>query len=163
QSLSCELEKQKMEMDWFLQMENQRLRNSILLEGIRQKEAIIQQYESKVNSLIALKDEQLTLLKSKASELHNSLKTAQSEAVSWKKKAKECEAAVRHLKKKLVKCLGGEEEESIIMACKGCHTRSICFVFLPCRHLCCCSACEPLLGRCPVCRTVKEASLEVLL
>ncbi|OMO87383.1 hypothetical protein CCACVL1_09092 [Corchorus capsularis] len=53
------------------------------------------------------------------------------------------------------------EEESRKMACKNCNSRSSCFLFLPCRHLCSCKSCEAFLDSCPVCKSVKEASMKV--
>lgn len=36
--------------------------------------------------------------------------------------------------------------------CKVCLDAEIGMVFLPCGHLCCCQACAPNVGQCPVCR-----------
>ncbi|KAL5780732.1 hypothetical protein ACOSQ2_011469 [Xanthoceras sorbifolium] len=47
------------------------------------------------------------------------------------------------------------------IACKRCNSRSSCVLFLPCRHLCSCKHCEPFLVSCPVCKSAKEASMEV--
>lgn len=49
------------------------------------------------------------------------------------------------------------------MVCRGCNSRSSCVLFLPCRHLCSCKACEAFLDSCPVCQTVKKASIEALI
>ncbi|KAF8020553.1 hypothetical protein BT93_G1089 [Corymbia citriodora subsp. variegata] len=46
--------------------------------------------------------------------------------------------------------------------CRSCNARESSVLFMPCRHIGCCMACEPLLGSCPVCRTVKKASEVVL-
>lgn len=133
------------------------------------------------------KDEELALARNKTRELQYFLKGAEMEARAWEKAAKEKEAIVCDLNNRLnqVKekdCLfpnpaqvddavsfcdsssgSKTEEPSKKMACKLCQARSSCFVFFPCRHLCSCKSCEPLLGHCPVCETVKEASLEVFL
>lgn len=47
--------------------------------------------------------------------------------------------------------------------CKSCNSRRSCMLFLPCRHLCSCKACEALLDSCPVCRTEKKATIEALI
>ncbi|KAF3434714.1 hypothetical protein FNV43_RR21799 [Rhamnella rubrinervis] len=49
------------------------------------------------------------------------------------------------------------------MVCRGCNSRSSCVLFLPCRHLCSCKACEAFLDSCPVCQTPKKASIEALI
>lgn len=46
--------------------------------------------------------------------------------------------------------------------CRNCSARESTVLFMPCRHIGSCMACEPLLGSCPVCRTVKKASEVVL-
>ncbi|XP_057966471.1 probable BOI-related E3 ubiquitin-protein ligase 3 [Malania oleifera] len=50
-----------------------------------------------------------------------------------------------------------------LMVCQSCNSRSSCVLFLPCRHLCSCKACEAFLDSCPVCRTGKKATIEVLI
>ncbi|KAL0325900.1 UNVERIFIED_CONTAM: Prostaglandin E synthase 2 [Sesamum radiatum] len=196
QSLSSDLEKQRVELDWFLQLENKRLRRSILQEGTRQQAALMQRYESSIKTLMLQKDQELAIARNKTRELHDFLKMAETEARAWEKAATEKEAIVSDLNNRLNQAKEkdylfphagahqaynnmsfcdsssgsssstGEkkgEEPSKKMACKSCQARTLCVVFFPCRHLCCCNSCEALLGHCPVCETVKEASLEVFL
>lgn len=74
-------------------------------------------------------------------------------------------------------CFGGEnmnkEEESaenqLIRdqiehkdVCKHCFSKRSCFLFLPCRHLVSCKACEGILHACPICGLLKKASIETL-
>lgn len=59
--------------------------------------------------------------------------------------------------------IGKETTEQITMVCKCCHSRSSCFMFLPCRHLCSCKACESFLQACPVCKMPKKTSIETLI
>ncbi|KAK9286706.1 hypothetical protein L1049_015109 [Liquidambar formosana] len=56
----------------------------------------------------------------------------------------------------------GEEERTRKMVCKSCNSRNSCVLFLPCRHLCSCKACDAFLDFCPVCRMVKKASIEAM-
>ncbi|XP_002533187.3 probable BOI-related E3 ubiquitin-protein ligase 2 [Ricinus communis] len=49
------------------------------------------------------------------------------------------------------------------MVCKACNSSDSCILFLPCRHLCSCKACEAFLDSCPLCKTVKKASIEALI
>ncbi|MBA0809869.1 hypothetical protein Gohar_001901 [Gossypium harknessii] len=53
------------------------------------------------------------------------------------------------------------EKKTKKVACKHCRFRSSCVLFLPCRHLCSCISCEAFLDSCPVCKSVKEASMNV--
>ncbi|KAL5995687.1 hypothetical protein ACLOJK_041804 [Asimina triloba] len=56
---------------------------------------------------------------------------------------------------------GGEDGRRKKMACKACNSRDSCVLILPCRHLCSCKHCETSLDSCPVCKSVKKASIEV--
>ncbi|KAL6213093.1 hypothetical protein ACLB2K_012540 [Fragaria x ananassa] len=57
----------------------------------------------------------------------------------------------------------GVDEEIKMMVCKGCNSERSCVLFLPCRHLCSCRACEVGFDACPVCSTPKKASIEALI
>ncbi|ESR35830.1 ring-type domain-containing protein [Citrus sinensis] len=56
-----------------------------------------------------------------------------------------------------------QRSTKMVMVCKGCNSRDSCVLFLPCRHLCACRACEAFLDSCPVCLTPKKASIEALI
>ncbi|KAL9296340.1 hypothetical protein ACSQ67_022236 [Phaseolus vulgaris] len=67
-----------------------------------------------------------------------------------------------------LECGGVNELEQItrrggVMLCKSCHSRSSCFLFLPCRHLSSCKVCNTFLEACPVCSTPKKATIELRL
>ncbi|KAI8549470.1 hypothetical protein RHMOL_Rhmol06G0026900 [Rhododendron molle] len=53
------------------------------------------------------------------------------------------------------------EQSNKSVDCKLCFSKRCCVVFLPCRHLCSCKPCEGFVGFCPVCKSAKEASMEV--
>ncbi|ERN14815.1 probable BOI-related E3 ubiquitin-protein ligase 2 [Amborella trichopoda] len=55
---------------------------------------------------------------------------------------------------------GGEERER---GCRGCGAEGASVLVLPCRHLCVCSACDARLQACPICNSVKKASVQVYL
>ncbi|XP_024989939.1 probable BOI-related E3 ubiquitin-protein ligase 2 [Cynara cardunculus var. scolymus] len=181
QNLSSELERQRLEMGCFLHFQNEKLK-AVLNEETRRREVILMQnYESKMKSIMDAKDDVLNTATNRTRELQNCLLMAEKEAKDWEKKAIENEAMVTDLNRKLNQarerkhedaesvCNGGdddddeeeERERQKKMVCKACHVRSSCILLLPCRHLCCCRTCEGLLMFCPVCETVKNGSLEV--
>ncbi|KAF1859911.1 hypothetical protein Lal_00028094 [Lupinus albus] len=45
--------------------------------------------------------------------------------------------------------------------CKNCDSGRSCIMFLPCRHLCSCKVCEPLLQSCPICTMAKKNTIEI--
>uniref|UniRef100_A0A7N0U5P0 RING-type domain-containing protein n=1 Tax=Kalanchoe fedtschenkoi TaxID=63787 RepID=A0A7N0U5P0_KALFE len=55
-----------------------------------------------------------------------------------------------------------EQQGGLKMVCSICQTRELGVVFLPCRHLCSCTVCDPMIDSCPVCQTEKKASIEAL-
>ncbi|XP_038989405.1 probable BOI-related E3 ubiquitin-protein ligase 2 isoform X2 [Phoenix dactylifera] len=55
------------------------------------------------------------------------------------------------------------EELRLRRGCKACRDKDVCVLLLPCRHLCLCVACEPKIDTCPICHSVKNASLEIFL
>ncbi|KAI3922596.1 hypothetical protein MKX01_006285 [Papaver californicum] len=57
------------------------------------------------------------------------------------------------------------DENSLMMmnkiVCKGCNSRDSCILIFPCRHLCLCKSCDAFSSHCPVCKCVKNGSMEV--
>lgn len=47
--------------------------------------------------------------------------------------------------------------------CRGCGSEDLQILFLPCMHLSACNLCGPLLPACPVCKSVKQDTIEVFL
>ncbi|XP_074317638.1 BOI-related E3 ubiquitin-protein ligase 1 [Silene latifolia] len=47
--------------------------------------------------------------------------------------------------------------------CKSCRTRAASVVLLPCRHMCVCVQCDDVVQACPVCYSIRSASVEVYL
>ncbi|GKU90135.1 hypothetical protein SLEP1_g4175 [Rubroshorea leprosula] len=185
QSLDAQLHMQKQELDSILQLQNERLRCALERQTKQQLAILLNNMEPKAFSLMKQKEEELARATTKTMELEACLRKTEMETESWKRLARANEAMVMDLSKTLEQvrerlvlvndttedaesCFSchkeqesKEEEESIRMACKNCNSRSSCMLFLPCRHLCSCKNCETFLGSCPVCKSVKEASMEV--
>ncbi|KAA8537499.1 hypothetical protein F0562_027107 [Nyssa sinensis] len=191
QSLAAELEKQRQEIDWVLQLQNERLRTTLQEETRQRVTILLRKYESIMMSLMRQKDEGLAIATKKTMELQECVRRREMEIQVWQRMAQENETTIKNLNTTLKQVServslssngaqdaesfcdssngGGNDQEvkekqsSRKMACKLCNARSSCIVFLPCRHLCSCKSCEAFLGFCPVCESVKKASLEVLL
>ncbi|XP_039021608.1 probable BOI-related E3 ubiquitin-protein ligase 2 [Hibiscus syriacus] len=164
QPLDVQLEIQRRELDFFLQLHNERL--SSLLQSI----------ETKALYLMRQREEDLARARKKRMEVEERLRRVEMENRSWQRLAEANESMVMDLSKRLAmeRC-SAEDEGSIFrgscnkdqqqeerdnkMACKHCNSRGSCVVFLPCRHLCSCISCEPLLVSCHVCKSVKEGSI----
>ncbi|PSS31237.1 BOI-related E3 ubiquitin-protein like [Actinidia chinensis var. chinensis] len=175
QFLPALLEKQIQEIDWVLHLQNERLKTTLQAESRHQLLFLLQRYESKWTTLMLQRDESLVLATKKSKELQQCLRKIEMEKQNWQRKAKESEAKVAELNSTLIRvtereaesfCGSSNREESKKMMknwCKLCRSRRSCVVLLPCRHLCSCKSCEAFVGFCPVCESVKEASMEVYL
>jgi len=53
-------------------------------------------------------------------------------------------------------------EKSSSRLCRQCGKEESCVLLLPCRHLCVCTFCGSSVQACPVCNSVKNASLRVI-
>lgn len=49
------------------------------------------------------------------------------------------------------------------MNCKGCKVKEVSILLMPCRHVCLCKKCDGFISVCPVCQTMKTASVQVYL
>ncbi|XP_010249378.1 PREDICTED: probable BOI-related E3 ubiquitin-protein ligase 3 isoform X2 [Nelumbo nucifera] len=47
--------------------------------------------------------------------------------------------------------------------CKVCREKEVSVLLLPCRHLCVCKVCESRLSICPVCNSIKNATLQIVM
>lgn len=55
------------------------------------------------------------------------------------------------------------EELRLRRGCKVCRDEDACVLLLPCRHLCLCMVCEPKIDTCPICHSMKNASLQIFM
>lgn len=169
--------------------QNQKLRKMVMEEQSRQQSILLQGYESRISGLLRQRDADLAIARNKTRELQDLLIGAEVEAKLWEKKAMENEAIVSELSNRLSQVRErdaalfsnssaqdaesfcgstsaervNKKEQQYLAACKMCQSRSLSVVFLPCRHLCCCKSCDAFLELCPVCSSLKEDSIEVIL
>ncbi|KAM7251249.1 hypothetical protein ACFE04_023132 [Oxalis oulophora] len=45
--------------------------------------------------------------------------------------------------------------------CRSCNVKDVSMLWMPCRHLCLCEECDMFINSCPVCQSVKTASVQV--
>ncbi|KAK4740359.1 hypothetical protein R3W88_004056 [Solanum pinnatisectum] len=182
QFLSTQMEKQRIEIDHFINSQNEKLR-WVLNEQKKQQLALIwRKYESKLEFLLKQKDDEIAKAGNRTKELEEYIKKMEMENQAWQRIANENEAIVMSLNNTIEQlresgyCLStnGEDAESCCdvhdedeqetkkMICKSCNSRSSCMIFLPCRHLSSCKPCDSLLHQCPVCGIPKKAAIEAL-
>ncbi|KAL0383927.1 UNVERIFIED_CONTAM: putative BOI-related E3 ubiquitin-protein ligase 2 [Sesamum radiatum] len=180
---SAHIENQRMEIDFFINSQNERLRLALQEQRKQQIALFMKKYESKIQFLIKQKEEEIARAAKKSMELQDFLKRMEVENQTWQRVARENEAMVASLNSTIERlreeagnaaedaesCCVEEEkrtetwvEKARKMVCRCCNSRNSCVIMLPCRHLCSCRDCEALLDSCPVCTTVKKASIEAL-
>ncbi|XP_075487576.1 BOI-related E3 ubiquitin-protein ligase 1-like [Primulina tabacum] len=187
--LSAQIEKQRMEIDGFICLRNERLRLALQEQRKRQNALFLKKYESRSLLLLKQRDEQISKAQNRSVELQKFLQTMEIENQAWQRLAKENEAKVAslnctiHRLKEAVNLSskGAEDAESCCqimeeerrenrdhfnlkkIICRSCKYRNSCVIVLPCRHLCSCRDCETFLDSCPVCGMVKKACIEALI
>ncbi|KAL3613943.1 hypothetical protein CASFOL_042017 [Castilleja foliolosa] len=177
QTLSAHIENQKSEIDFFIHSQNERLRIALQEQRKQQISALMAKYESKIQFLLTQKEEEIEIAAKRSIELQGFLKKMEIESQTWQRLARENEAMAASLSSTIERlretaavnnaaddaesCDGGEQTAR--MVCKSCNYREACVIMVPCRHLCSCRECDAFLGSCPVCMTVKKASIEALI
>ncbi|KAL3814011.1 hypothetical protein ACJIZ3_015279 [Penstemon smallii] len=192
QSISDQIEKQTMEIDRFITLQNERLRLALQEQRKQQTTLFLNKYEAKTQFLLKQKEDEIAKATNRKQELEQYLKRIESEIQKWQRVAKENESMVESLNSTIERlketallsgngaddaesCCENKEEriENYIMRqstrknnkmiCKCCNVRGSCVIMLPCRHLSSCKDCEAFLDSCPVCRMVKKGSIEALI
>lgn len=157
----------------------------------QEMEMILRKMETKALVLMNQKEEEMSKALSKNMELEDLLRKMEMENQTWQRMARENEAMVQTLNSTLEQvreraaachdasaavedegsfCVGGGDEDSfpakkkISSSCCNCGSNGVTRVlFLPCRHLCCCTDCEAGLVLCPICNTPKKNIIEAFI
>ncbi|GAB2225282.1 hypothetical protein Droror1_Dr00006073 [Drosera rotundifolia] len=194
QSLASEVDLQRLEIDLFLKLQNERLRYAIHHQTKHQMGVLLAQIESWAMAAMKEKELELAIARTKTKEFENCLMRAELDAKTWGRAAKEKEAMVMNLNIMLKQVkhkhkpalsssmiINGEATMAIdhddaesVCECNSSSSSTVkgergwcycgeisCMVILPCKHLSCCKNCEGFLNLCPVCHTVKQATIEV--
>lgn len=164
-----------------LRKQSEGLRYAIQQQSKKQITTLLSSIEAKAVARVRRTEQDLARAMRRARELEDCLRKAEMETEAWKRTAMENEAMVVGLNNMLGQArerlcwadanMGpAQDEESVFecgegetpkMGCKECKTQRSCVVFLPCKHLCACRQCGSFLGMCPVCKSVKEGTVEV--
>lgn len=191
QNIASQLDKQRQEIDQYLRLQNERLRFVVQEQSKKDLAVLLKKIESRALVLLKQKDAEIAKATKRRMELENFLRRLEMENQAWQRVATEHEATIVSLHNTIERvrenangaedaesCCGdnieeetgegevgvsGYGEQGKMMVCRSCNSRSSCILFLPCRHLCSCKACEAFLDSCPVCTTKKMGSIETLI
>ncbi|XP_019165187.1 PREDICTED: probable BOI-related E3 ubiquitin-protein ligase 3 [Ipomoea nil] len=113
-NLVTEFERQKLDLDRFICLQNERLRFGVQEQRKEQVGLILRMYEAKMQVLLKHKEGELRVAMKKRSELENLVKRLESEKQAWEQLAKEKEAMVASVNKTLeqVRVSAAEDAES---------------------------------------------------
>ncbi|KAG8368079.1 hypothetical protein BUALT_Bualt15G0008000 [Buddleja alternifolia] len=162
-TISPHVENQRIEMDRFINLQNERLRMALQEQRKQQISQILKIYESKTQFLIKQKEEQIAKATNRTMELEDFLRRIEIENQTWQRVAKENESMVASLNSTIERLRETATANAAAEDAECCNSRNSCVIMLPCRHLCSCRNCDAILDSCPVCNMVKKASIEALI
>lgn len=154
------------------------------LEAIKIKhtnqDVLVQDYVSKLVCWIHEKEEELLTTNYTNLQLRKRIMDFDLQLKALQQIALEKEATVENLNRQLEmiqeshqmmmnanepdagsSCGDDHSKDIIDTNCQMCSRELSSVIIFPCKHLCCCKACEAYVYSCPVCEIVKESSVEV--
>lgn len=186
-SIEAEFQKQMRDIGDYISVQNERLSLALVEQRKQQISSLLGKYESHIQILLTQKDGEIAKAVNRTIELENLMRRMEIEKQTWERVASENEAMVMSLNNTIEEmresvsmlangvedaesCCdetggnrGHEDRQKGQMMCKSCDSGISCCVFLPCRHLSSCKACEAFLDSCPVCRMPKKTSIQALM
>ncbi|GMH17856.1 hypothetical protein Nepgr_019697 [Nepenthes gracilis] len=193
QSMAAQFEKQTQEIDRCVFLQLERLKLAVQEQRKQQLSSLLRNLEAKATILVRQKDEEIAQARKRTVDLEDLVRKMELENQMWQRVAAESEATIASLsntldrmRDKACRLSSADDAESCCvegagenrgdealetaqyeggrnMICRICNSMNSCVLFLPCRHLCSCKACEAFLDACPVCKSVKKGSIEALI
>ncbi|XP_019058145.1 PREDICTED: probable BOI-related E3 ubiquitin-protein ligase 2 isoform X2 [Tarenaya hassleriana] len=185
-----ELQRQDAEVERFLKIQGDQLRETILDKIQANQLQTISLMEEKIIQKLCEKEAEVQTINRKNKELEVRTEQLTMEAGAWQQRAKHHENMVTALKYNLESvhsqprdskegCGDSEVDDTASccsgrnvsgkerfsgrerMMCKFCGGKEVCMLLLPCKHLCLCKECESKLSFCPLCQSSKFIGMEV--
>ncbi|XP_058733580.1 probable BOI-related E3 ubiquitin-protein ligase 2 [Vicia villosa] len=180
------LKKQEQETNQFLKIQTDQMK--FMLQHQRElQEGAIRRMKIYLQQILKTKDGEIAKGAKKYQELKNIIKSLESEQMKLKRMTEENGAMAIYLHNKLEEgekrlrilvgnndaesCCGENEEarakkhvrhgSNNIICCSMCNRNSPSVLFLPCRHISSCKACEASLQSCLICGVTKKGAIEI--
>ncbi|XP_022923526.1 BOI-related E3 ubiquitin-protein ligase 1-like isoform X2 [Cucurbita moschata] len=183
---SSQIKGQRDEIDQFLQAQEEELRRALAEKRHRHYRELLGAVEATAVRRLREKEVEVEKATRRHAELEARAARLSMEAQAWQEKARAEEAAAATLQAQLQQAIikgagiggGGdctaEDAESGYVdpdrviaesgpSCKACRKRVASVVLLPCRHFCICTVCDHVVRTCPLCRALRNSSVEVYL
>ncbi|GAB2209325.1 hypothetical protein Droror1_Dr00026535 [Drosera rotundifolia] len=185
-----QIKQQSDELNQFIIAQGEQLRRAIADKRTRNYRALLTIAEEKTTRKLREKETEIEKAHIRNTELETRAAHLAAEAQAWQAKARSQEAQAASLQSQIQHALmmnggdvdgGGrgdaaaaEDAESCHvdpereiggggLGCRLCRRRAATVVVLPCRHLCLCPACDALVHACPLCLSLRNGGVEVLL
>lgn len=180
--IECELQRQDAQIDRFIKVQGDQLRQSILEKVQAAQLYTISYIEEKAIQKLREKDSEIDSIAKKNLELEAQMEQLALEANAWQQRARHNESLIATLKHNLQHlyalhakdgkegCGDSEVDDTAScavgcgearMGCKACGARAVSMLLLPCKHLCLCKECESKVSVCPLCQSTKYIGIEV--
>ncbi|KAL8030004.1 hypothetical protein ABFX02_14G259300 [Erythranthe guttata] len=185
-ALDRELQRQDAEIDRYIKLQGNRLRQAILEKFQATQLQTISYVEEKVQQKLREKEAEVEDINKKNSELELRMEQLALEANAWQQRAKYNESMINTLKINLqqvyaqsrdskeghgdsevddtASCCDGRpsaNDVAAMLTCRVCRVKEVSMLLLPCKHLCLCKDCESKLSLCPLCQSSKYIGMEV--
>ncbi|KAH6777062.1 high-affinity nickel-transport family protein [Perilla frutescens var. frutescens] len=123
QIISAQIENQKIEIDHYINSQNERLRMALQEQRKQQLAVLVKKYESKMESLMKRKEEEILKAANKNMELLECVKRMEMERQAWQRLAQEKEAMAASLNTTIQRLReaassGAAEDAESVHACK---------------------------------------------
>ncbi|KAH6833006.1 high-affinity nickel-transport family protein [Perilla frutescens var. hirtella] len=124
QIISAQIENQKIEIDHYINSQNERLRMALQEQRKQQLAVLVKKYESKMESLMKRKEEEILKAANKNMELLECVKRMEMERQAWQRLAQEKEAMAASLNTTIQRLReaassGAAEDAESVHACKS--------------------------------------------
>ncbi|KAL7127485.1 hypothetical protein ABFS83_14G256000 [Erythranthe nasuta] len=185
-ALDRELQRQDAEIDRYIKLQGNRLRQAVLEKFQATQLQTISYVEEKVQQKLREKEAEVEDINKKNSELELRMEQLALEANAWQQRAKYNESMINTLKINLqqvyaqsrdskeghgdsevddtASCCDGRpsaNDVAAMLTCRVCRVKEVSMLLLPCKHLCLCKDCESKLSLCPLCQSSKYIGMEV--
>lgn len=189
EDISLQVHQQQFDVDRLISQHMERVRVEVEERRKKQARKILEAIEIGLAKRLRAKEEEIEKIGKLNWALEEKLKSLCVENQLWRDLAHSNEATVNALRTNLEQVLAaqvkiGEEEGSAenddlvddaqsccgssgdrapveTRRCRNCGKGESCVLLLPCRHLCLCKACGLSLHTCPICKSIKNASVNV--
>ncbi|RWW32183.1 hypothetical protein GW17_00003172 [Ensete ventricosum] len=171
-------------LEWVWQAES--VRAELAVRRHRFARRVMAALEEGVLERLKAKEEEMARVGERNWALEERIRRLRVENQVWRDLARSSEATANVLRANLENALAAEEEEEEATAdnaefccsgangegetavgrgwgtaCRSCREGEASVLLLPCRHLCLCSTCGPVVDACPVCSCTKNGSVQV--